>query len=456
MRVAQENFVRIAARVVVSALLAVGFTALGLPAQADTLRSIQVLGFQAGASNLNSTVRFRITNYIKKNPQFTHINCIGFDDTKGTGESQLGKARADAACSHATQVNKNLTIAGSRGHFDETKGGPNLSRVTLILSTKKALVLTTNLNLNAGPKSSASNKSVVGETIMLPTPSRDGFQFQGWFTMKTGGKLIGLGGEKFVPRKNSTLWANWVEGVAPVVGIGGGGGGSAVPSIFEVALRNQSPHENTLESWASNEIYNYVTSFRDLSGEEFGQVYFGEYESRSHSNYESLTNCGYFFQDDVLRWERSSPLGFEVGESWSALLDSKRLSAILFSGDFPSEYMDPYVSSPSIFLLSQWGDKYELPKSSVPRVTGVRPSDSNVEYCWYSETQTYVVDLPGVPPYFENVMRLELWTNTDDFKPNFVEPQYPNSPTGMLKELTFTVSTTTGSFTVGLLRPLVL
>lgn len=46
-------------------------------------------------------------------------------------------------------------------------------------------------------------------SVTLPTPTRTGYTFSGWFTAASGGTKIGAGGAKYTPSKNITLYAQW-------------------------------------------------------------------------------------------------------------------------------------------------------------------------------------------------------------------------------------------------------
>ena len=49
------------------------------------------------------------------------------------------------------------------------------------------------------------------ELIKLPTPTRPGYHFQGWYTAETGGILKGYGGDTYQPNQSETLYARWSE-----------------------------------------------------------------------------------------------------------------------------------------------------------------------------------------------------------------------------------------------------
>lgn len=62
---------------------------------------------------------------------------------------------------------------------------------------------------NGGKVSAASMKVTMGASYgKLPVPVRAGYQFQGWYTKKEGGKRI-VSGSKVKTAKNQTLYAHW-------------------------------------------------------------------------------------------------------------------------------------------------------------------------------------------------------------------------------------------------------
>lgn len=47
------------------------------------------------------------------------------------------------------------------------------------------------------------------KSITLPTPTREGYTFSGWYTSKTGGTRVGIGGLPYTPTANLVLYARW-------------------------------------------------------------------------------------------------------------------------------------------------------------------------------------------------------------------------------------------------------
>ena len=46
-------------------------------------------------------------------------------------------------------------------------------------------------------------------SITLPTPTRTGYTFAGWYTASSGGTKVGNGGDSYIPKSNITLYARW-------------------------------------------------------------------------------------------------------------------------------------------------------------------------------------------------------------------------------------------------------
>lgn len=51
-------------------------------------------------------------------------------------------------------------------------------------------------------------------SLVLPTATRDGYTFTGWYDAQSGGNKIGIGGENYTPTENKTLYAHWKKETA--------------------------------------------------------------------------------------------------------------------------------------------------------------------------------------------------------------------------------------------------
>ncbi|CAN2230089.1 Listeria/Bacterioides repeat [Candidatus Nanopelagicaceae bacterium] len=65
---------------------------------------------------------------------------------------------------------------------------------------------------NGGTSETATATFTTGTTpLRLPTPTRNNFTFNGWFTATTNGTLIGLAGANYSPTESSTVHAQWTQ-----------------------------------------------------------------------------------------------------------------------------------------------------------------------------------------------------------------------------------------------------
>ena len=59
--------------------------------------------------------------------------------------------------------------------------------------------------------------------VTLPTPTRTGYTFAGWYTSASGGTKVGAGGASYTPSANITLYAQWTANTYTVSFNGNGG-----------------------------------------------------------------------------------------------------------------------------------------------------------------------------------------------------------------------------------------
>lgn len=140
--------------------------------------------------------------------------------TASTGNSMLCKqislSQIDPALATSLKVNGNLLIATSE---KDILSGKNLLKVTgkivgiTVDEFNKYLkgVFTVSFNANEGIVNESSKTVVYGSTYgSLPTPTRDYYTFDGWYTAKTGGNII-TESSVFNSAENITLYAHWTK-----------------------------------------------------------------------------------------------------------------------------------------------------------------------------------------------------------------------------------------------------
>ena len=70
---------------------------------------------------------------------------------------------------------------------------------------------TVKFNANGGSVSPSNTKANYGSSITLPTPTRDGYTFNGWYTAASGGGLVGKAGASYTVTYSTTLYAQWTQ-----------------------------------------------------------------------------------------------------------------------------------------------------------------------------------------------------------------------------------------------------
>ena len=104
------------------------------------------------------------------------------------------------------------------GWYDAAEGGEKIgdagatynpgAEITLYAHWQEAIKYTVTYNANGGSCGTAS-ATYEGTALTLPTPTRTGYTFNGWYTATSGGTKIGDAGAAYIPSANITLYAQW-------------------------------------------------------------------------------------------------------------------------------------------------------------------------------------------------------------------------------------------------------
>ena len=130
------------------------------------------------------------------------------------------------------------------GWFTAKEGGTEVTSSTRMTTPKNHTLyahwsvdsLTVTFSANGGSVSPSSKSVTYGGTYgTLPTPTRTGYTFLGWFTSKTGGTQVNSS-TKVTNGKNHTLYAQWSASSSSV--IYNANGGSVSPSSKSVTYGN--------------------------------------------------------------------------------------------------------------------------------------------------------------------------------------------------------------------------
>jgi uncharacterized repeat protein (TIGR02543 family) len=74
--------------------------------------------------------------------------------------------------------------------------------------------ITVTYNPNSGSVSPTS-ENYTSTALILPTPSRSGYTFNGWFSASSGGTSIGAAGASYTPSGTVTIYAQWTAVNSP-------------------------------------------------------------------------------------------------------------------------------------------------------------------------------------------------------------------------------------------------
>ena len=91
---------------------------------------------------------------------------------------------------------------------------------------------TVTYDADGGALAAASGVYTSGSApLTLPSPTEQGFSFDGWYSAPTGGTLIGLAGAAFTPTSSSTLYAQWTALPLWPMSFGDNGATGTVPTL---------------------------------------------------------------------------------------------------------------------------------------------------------------------------------------------------------------------------------
>ena len=207
--------------------------------------------------------------------------------------------------------------------------------------------------------------------VTLPTPTRTGYTFSGWFTAASGGTKIGAGGAKYTPTKNITLYAQWSP-ISYSVKFNGNGSTSGSMSnqsfTYDVAKAltanafkrsftvtynyngngqtNGSTKANaTFNGWATSasgsKVYNDKQSVKNLSATQGATVNLYAKWTDASVTLPTPTRVGYIFNG----WFTASSGGTKIGAGGASYTPSKDIT--LYAQWSPITYTIKFVGNGS-------------------------------------------------------------------------------------------------------------
>ena len=187
------------------------------------------------ASGGNYTSNSSVTLYAQWTPITYEVKFNGNGHTSGTMNNQ--KFTYDVAQDlTANAYKREFTVT-----YDYSNGAENSTAKAT--ATFKGWAKTASGSVSYNDKQNVINLASVQDTVVniyakwsdgsviLPTPTKTGYIFDGWYTTPDGTTKIGDGGDKYTPSKDITIYAHWKPITYTIVFNGNGHTGGSTASM---------------------------------------------------------------------------------------------------------------------------------------------------------------------------------------------------------------------------------
>jgi len=124
-----------------------------------------------------------------------------------------------------TLSNKTVTIAPVFEFYTNNLKNQNaalnfdIRDIQIINKTNGTIVQSSNNSYLYGVGAGTVTANYTNNSITLPSPTKTGYTFAGWYSDSALTKHVGAGGAKYTPTSNITLYAKWVDNTRPTVSL---------------------------------------------------------------------------------------------------------------------------------------------------------------------------------------------------------------------------------------------
>lgn len=197
-------------------------------------------------------------NAITGTRQFNQYT-VTYNANGGSVSPSSATVNAGSSVTLPTPTRANYTF---NGWYTAASGGSYLggggssytpgSSVTIYAQWTQIPQYTVNYNANGGTVSPTSATVYAGSSVTLPSPSRSGYTFNGWYTASAGGSFLGIGGSSYTPSSTVTIYAQWSVILYTVTYNGNGGstpGSVSINAGSSTTLPNSTRANYTLNGW---------------------------------------------------------------------------------------------------------------------------------------------------------------------------------------------------------------
>ncbi len=185
----------------------------------DPLRSVSHTyhdsgyGYNGGADNYALELYVAVGSPIIVNSSSgcTYATCSVDGSTSDDNLSKFGLTKYTSSYSEISG-----TLSGNDGDVFTLRFGLNPA-----ISCKMTIHVVKITTVSFDSCGGSSVSSISGDSISLPTTSRSGYIFNGWYTAASGGAFVGNAGDTYTPSADITLYAHWTASVIHITSASG-------------------------------------------------------------------------------------------------------------------------------------------------------------------------------------------------------------------------------------------
>ena len=164
--------------------------------------------------NLSSTSGATVNLYAQWNPVKYYVEFHGNGSTSGSMSNETFKYDSvKALTANAYKRSFTVTYNYNGSGKDNTEAVANASFSGWAKSSDGAKKYDNKESVKNLTSTSGATVDLYAKwtdaSVKLPSPTRTGYVFSGWYTAASGGTKIGNGGASYTPSKNITLYAHW-------------------------------------------------------------------------------------------------------------------------------------------------------------------------------------------------------------------------------------------------------
>lgn len=247
---------------------------------------------------------------------------------------------------------------------------------------------TVTYNANGGSVSPTSATVNAGSSVTLPTPTRSGYTFNGWYDSSSGGNYLGGGGSTYTPGSSITIYAQW--SIIQYTVTWNANGGSVSPSSNTV---NAGSSVTAPTPTRSGFTFLY---WRDTPSGDF------TYSVNAGASFTPPSSITMYARWQASATPPATPTGFSIGGSGFAMWDASSgatsytlewYAARNSTGTLGSPAVlgpftySPTVTSQQITYPTSGGFTYNYVRG---RVRANNSAGSSAYTAWYPSSTTYV------------------------------------------------------------------